>query len=253
MKNFWVFLNQFWPMILVFGAPAIGAIIKRVSEQSERRKQEALRLERERELIRMGKDPGSIQSDSPQKPMVKPRVRASSQTSMSDELARRRQAALDELRRRQQARLRGQQTAGRQGQSNFRSAASAPAPSRQSPVQRGTPVPPPHRRSSIPQGNIPQPHKTRKVRTDRHKTRTTPKPGIQAQPLQQGRGLDVDLQTVDQHYVRKEKHVWVQELQFDRDSIQKALLMAEILGPPLALRDDIEARINEPLAYAGFY
>lgn len=60
-------------------------------------------------------------------------------------------------------------------------------------------------------------------------------------------GLGVELGSIDPNYVRPIQAAGIGTLRFDALSIRQAIVMAELLGAPLALRDPEKTAMSGPL------
>src|SRR5437899_6926590 len=101
MNNFWHFIKSMPPqlitVLLLFGIPTAARILKKLSEQSQKR-DAAIRRERDEvERLRTGR------SEVPQAAVGAPSARAT-----LEEMAAKRRAQIEELRQRRQAQVTGQ-------------------------------------------------------------------------------------------------------------------------------------------------
>ncbi len=234
-------LMSYLPIIIIVGISILAPVLRKAAEMRQLREREQAQKDQQERAIRMGGDVRREDAmDSPA------RADASTQASprpprgsIADELAKRRQQALEQLRKRQQG-----QTQARTG--------TQPTPTRTAPPPRGpvtatSSAPTPARRRI--QGQQPprraqsQPVETPEIQAARQEIAAA----RARAPKREGRGLNVKLDTVDPHYVREEASTGIDALHFDVQSIRQALVMAELLAPPMALRDPDMTTMTGPI------
>ncbi len=256
-------------VLAAIGLPVLAKLFQKGMEMREKQRQAAEAEERRMHALRTGQDLDQVDASRQwsQQTEESPSPRAQ-RASIADELARRRQQALEELRKRQrgghsqsQASTAGQASSG---QPMSRSPASARRPGRSSAPQG------PPRGGQMPTAR-PQPLPTSRTRSaDQQMSRRTtqrPREEREAQAMRQAReriadgptevdtgelrGLNVQLDSIDPHYVRRKQRIGIDPLPIDARAIRQALVMAELLGPPLALRDPDNATLNGPLGFSS--
>ena len=156
MKQLWQFLQsipaQLWVVILVAGISVIGSIAKKLKQQADQRKLDAIRRRAEYEAMRTGQVAPSEPQMSSEEAERRRRL---------EQLAAQRKAQLEELRRRREAQRQAQQ---------------APPPRPTPPVTTSTSAPP---RASTPGSRpVPTSHPSHPHPTQPHPTpqRATPRP-----------------------------------------------------------------------------
>lgn len=104
-------MNNNWPqligLVLIVGFSVISWLYRKLNEQAAKKRAKDMMEERQREMLRTGRDPGDLSVNIPANvPMPD-----TSQTQRQRETSARREAQLAELRRRAQMRQRGAPTA----------------------------------------------------------------------------------------------------------------------------------------------
>lgn len=222
------------PVAVILG-PLLGQLIKKLNEQAELKK---IELERERvrdELLRTGRSPDGVVVQATERarlpaPKPAPQGGAAARTNL-EEIARRRQAQLEELRRRQQA-ARVQPTV--RPQPTVRAPAPpAGAPAR-SPIQaapptrRAQPAPRQQARPARPKGKQP-------IRTIRPAGGAGPAPSGYSGPSTTLAQLGTLTNTSSVPAPARQPAM---RLPGSVSEWRRAIVLAEVLGPPVSLRDE---------------
>lgn len=260
-------LQQFFqllPIILVFGLPILARLLQKAAEMREKQRQAAEEEERRLHSLRTGENLGRTEAQQEWSPGGESTTPAQPQrASVADELARRRQQALEELRKRQRG-GQGQQRSQRQTSSTSGASRGSTASTASQPTpQRSTASRPQQTQTSGRTRPAPASGRTRIAdqqmprRSSRRQEQEAEAPELReareriaaarARIEEEGmRGLNVRLDTIDPHYVRKQEEVGIDPIQLDARSIRQALVMSELLAPPMALRDPESTTTHGP-------
>jgi hypothetical protein len=234
-------IMSYLPIIIIVGISVLAPILRKAAEMRELRQREQAQDDQREQAIRMGQDVHREDAmDSPARADASTQASPRTQRgSIADELAKRRQQALEQLRKRQQ------------GQTQARTGAQ-PTQTRTAPPPRGpmtatSSAPTPARRriqgQQPPRRSQSQPVETPEIQAARQEIAAARAHA----PKREGRGLNVRLDTIDPHYVREEASTGIEALHFDVQSIRQALVMAELLAPPIALRGPDRTSIIGPI------
>lgn len=233
------------PVLFVLG-PVLGQIIKKINEQAELRRIEMERQRIRDEMLRTGRAPAEAQSRESTRsaPRPTPQGGAAARTNL-EEIAKRRQAQLEELRRRQQA---------ARAQASARPTPARPvpptAPGRPGPQAHPTPQPRPTagptpqarpqpvRRPAPPAQRRPAP--TRSAPTPRRPSRSrTPEvvPPAAIRKRQRRLGEVGGLGSIE--VVAPPTAATPTPVRIPRttDAWRRAIVLSELLAPPVSLRD----------------
>ncbi|MCK4871962.1 MAG: hypothetical protein KAS72_04475 [Phycisphaerales bacterium] len=226
---------QSWlPLLLFLGLPLAAKLLSKLAQSAQAKREEMERQAKqdagEIRMIRAGRDPSRDAVEAVQPPAES---QAQPGRPARGDLAQRRRIVMEELRRRQQMQASAGQAPVRRPTTP--QPAAPPTPQRIRPVavrggfRQGQAVDDLHVAESTRQRD--------KQRTRRQDARA-PKRPVRAKPSeQQMQGLHVRLNSVDEHYVVYRHGIGVERLRFDAQSIRQALVMAELLAPPLAMRE----------------
>lgn len=259
-------LIQILVFILVIAGPAVGTVARKLKTHAEAKRAEAERNRRKIEAIRTGRDTVAVQNDE-----TPPRSNNDqSRRARLEQLARQRQAQIEELRRR--AALKRAQPGGQPGR-------QASSPQQSQPRQGRQPMNQPrsvgsHKRptaqahsSSIPQQSSPreaiearrraeiarrraeiQASRERAARlaaADRNAKASAGKPTPKTKPARSSRRVSAEPEAVIHHDEPEAAQPIATALR-DPAGLRNAIMLTEILGPPIALRQHGQGPADDP-------
>lgn len=238
-------MNNNWPqligLVLIVGFSVISWLYRKLNEQAAKKRAKDMIEERQREMLRTGRDPGDLSVNIPANvPMPD-----TTQTQRQREISARREAQLTELRRR--AQMRQQDTATRAPSSP---PTASPPPIRSIPGSSGPTVP--QRRTAFqqprtgPQGQMSQ----RPISQERARpqSQSEPRPQRQSRPVKAKTRPVLPPATIEEEEtthrlvpeevtsIRRVSPVVSAAAPQTPEEWRRAIIANEILSPPIAMR-----------------